>query len=338
MLLNIDREEDLRMAVDALRAGKLVAFPTETVYGLGADGFNEEACRAVYAAKGRPSDNPLILHIADISALRDIAEDIPEAAVDLAEAFWPGPLTLVLKKRRNVSSVVSGGLDTVAVRMPDNDLARRLIRALGHPLAGPSANLSGHPSPTLAAHVEHDFGDHIAGVVDGGPCRVGVESTIVDLTVQPYAILRPGGIPREKIEALIGPVTEAAPLGDSDAPKAPGMKYRHYAPQAPAYLLTGDDRAEKILKRLETAPRPVGMLIADETLAGLGTIPENVFVWNMGSFAHPDEAAHRLFDGLRRMDAYGVKEIYIDAWPLADLGEALMNRIGKMSQPWPEEG
>ncbi|MED9780163.1 MAG: L-threonylcarbamoyladenylate synthase, partial [Peptococcaceae bacterium] len=162
MLLNIDREEDLRMAVDALRAGKLVAFPTETVYGLGADGFNEEACRAVYAAKGRPSDNPLILHIADMSALRDIAEDIPEAAVDLAEAFWPGPLTLVLKKRRNVSSVVSGGLDTVAVRMPDNDLARRLIRALGHPLAGPSANLSGHPSPTLAAHVEHDFGDHIA--------------------------------------------------------------------------------------------------------------------------------------------------------------------------------
>ena len=218
MLLNIDREEDLRTAVDALRAGKLVAFPTETVYGLGADGFNEEACRAVYAAKGRPSDNPLILHIADMSALRDIAEDIPEAAVDLAEAFWPGPLTLVLKKRRNVSSVVSGGLDTVAVRMPDNDLARRLIRALGHPLAGPSANLSGHPSPTLAAHVEHDFGDHIAGVVDGGPCRVGVESTIVDLTVQPYAILRPGGIPREKIEALIGPVTEAAPLGDSDAP------------------------------------------------------------------------------------------------------------------------
>lgn len=338
MLLDINREEDLKTAVDALRAGRLVAFPTETVYGLGADGFNEDACRAVYAAKGRPSDNPLILHIADMAALRDIAAEVPEAAVDLAEAFWPGPLTLVLKKRRNISDVVSGGLDTVAVRMPDNDLARKLIRAVGHPLAGPSANLSGRPSPTLAAHVEHDFGDHIAGVVDGGPCRVGVESTIVDLTVTPYTILRPGGIPREKIEALIGPVREAAPIADESdtAPKAPGMKYRHYAPQAPAYLLTGDRRAEKILARLETATRPVGMLIADETLAGLGVIPEDVFVWNMGSFAHPDEAAHRLFDGLRRMDAYGVTEIYIDAWPLADLGEALMNRIGKLSQPWPD--
>lgn len=336
MLLDITREDDLQKAVTALRTGELVAFPTETVYGLGADGFNEAACRAIYAAKGRPSDNPLILHIADMSALRDIAEEVPEAAVDLAEAFWPGPLTLVLKKRKVVSDVVSGGLDTVAVRMPDNELTRTLIRAVGHPLAGPSANLSGHPSPTLAAHVEHDFGDRIAGVVDGGPCRVGVESTIVDLTTTPYAILRPGGIPREKIEALIGPVREAAPLGDDDAPKAPGMKYRHYAPQAPAYLLTGEHRAEKILARLQSAPHPVGMLIADETLSGLGIIPEDVFVWNMGSFAHPEAAAHRLFEGLRRMDAYGVTEIYIDAWPLVDLGEALMNRIGKLSQPWPE--
>lgn len=334
MLLDISREEDLAFAVAALRRGELVAFPTETVYGLGADGFNEDACRAIYAAKGRPSDNPLILHIADMSDLRDIAEEIPEAAVDLAEAFWPGPLTLVLKKRKVVSNTVSGGLDTVAVRMPDNDLARTLIRALGHPLAGPSANVSGHPSPTLAAHVAHDFGDHIAGVVDGGPCRVGVESTIVDLTTSPYAILRPGGIPRARIEALIGPVTMAGPTAADEAPKAPGMKYRHYAPEAPAYLLTGERRAERILVRLADAPRPVGMLIADETLAGLGEIEPEVFVWNMGSFAHPEDAAHRLFEGLRRMDAIGVKEIYIDAWPRVGIGEALMNRIDKLSQPW----
>ena len=182
MLLDITRETDLQAAVDALRAGRLVAFPTETVYGLGADGFNEEACKNIYAAKGRPSDNPLILHIADMSALRDIAEEIPEAAVDLAEAFWPGPLNLVLKKRKVVSPTVSGGLDTVAVRMPDNDLTRTLIRAVGHPLAGPSANVSGRPSPTLATHVEHDFGDKIAGVVDGGACRVGGESTLLDPT------------------------------------------------------------------------------------------------------------------------------------------------------------
>lgn len=334
MLLDITREADLQAAVDALRAGRLVAFPTETVYGLGADGFNEEACKNIYAAKGRPSDNPLILHIADMSALRDIAEEIPEAAVDLAEAFWPGPLTLVLKKRKVVSPIVSGGLDTVAVRMPDNDLTRALIRAVGHPLAGPSANVSGRPSPTLATHVEHDFGDKIAGVVDGGHCRVGVESTIVDLTTTPYAILRPGGIPREHIEAVIGPVTMAGPTADDAAPKAPGMKYRHYAPQAPAYLLEGDDRAPRILARLKDAPRPVGMLLADETIAELGVIPEDVFVWNMGSFDHPEEAAHRLFDGLRRMDAFEVQEIYVDAWPTEGLGEALMNRIGKLSQPW----
>lgn len=334
MLLDITREEDLQVAVDALRGGKLVAFPTETVYGLGADGFNEDACRNIYAAKGRPSDNPLILHIADMSALRDIADEVPEAAVDLAEAFWPGPLTLVLKKRKVVSSTVSGGLDTVAVRMPDNDLARQLIRAVGHPLAGPSANVSGRPSPTLATHVEHDFGDKIVGVVDGGPCRVGVESTIVDVTTQPAAILRPGGITRERIEAIIGPVTMAGPTADDAAPKAPGMKYRHYAPQAPAYLLQGEDRAARILARLAVAPRPVGMLLADETIGQLGEIPEDVFVWNMGSFSHPEEAAHRLFDGLRRMDAYGVKEIYVDAWEDEGLGEALMNRIGKMSQPW----
>lgn len=334
MLLDITREADLQAAVEALRAGQLVAFPTETVYGLGADGFNEEACKNIYAAKGRPSDNPLILHIADMSALRDIAEEIPEAAVDLAEAFWPGPLTLVLKKRKVVSPTVSGGLDTVAVRMPDNDLTRALIRAVGHPLAGPSANVSGRPSPTLATHVEHDFGDKIAGVVDGGACRVGVESTIVDLTTTPYAILRPGGIPREHIEAVIGPVTMAGPTADDAAPKAPGMKYRHYAPQAPAYLLEGDNRVPRILARLKDAPRPVGMLLADETIAELGVIPEDVFVWNMGSFDHPEEAAHRLFDGLRRMDAFEVQEIYVDAWPAEGLGEALMNRIGKLSLPW----
>ena len=335
MLFDMTREEDVQTAVAALRAGGLVAFPTETVYGLGADGFNEEACRNIYRAKGRPSDNPLILHIADMSALRDIAEEVPEVAVDLAEAFWPGPLTLVLKKRRVVSDTVSGGLPTVAVRLPDNDLTRALIRAVGRPLAGPSANISGRPSPTLASHVEHDFGEHIAGVVDGGPCQVGVESTIVDVTTVPPVILRPGGLSREQIEAVVGPVQMAGPVNDNSVPKAPGMKYRHYAPQAPAYLLEGEQRAERILVRLETAPRPVGMLIADETLAGLGVIPPEVFVWNMGSFAHPEDGAHRLFEGLRRMDGLGVQEIYVDAWPLEGLGEALMNRIHKMSQPWP---
>ena len=333
MRLDISQEAQLEQAVAALRAGELVAIPTETVYGLGADGFNEAACKSIYAAKGRPSDNPLILHIADMSAMRDIAEDIPETAIDLAEAFWPGPLTLVLKKRKVVSSTVSAGLDTVGVRMPDNAAARALIRAVGHPLAAPSANKSGRPSPTMPEHVEVDFGPDLL-IVDDGPCPVGVESTIIDLTVTPPCILRPGGTPRSRIEAIIGPVTLS---GEEGGVVAPGSHHGHYTPQAVAYLLNGEGREEKIRARLEKVTGLVGLLLSDETIAALGPVDAHCKLWNMGSFCHPEDAAARLFEGIRRMDAWDVDEMYIEAFPEEGLGEALMNRVRKLSQPWPEE-
>ena len=329
MRLDICREADLQRAVAAWRAGELVAIPTETVYGLGADGFNEAACKRIYEAKERPAEKALILHIADMSAMRDIAQEIPEAAVDLAEALWPGPLTLVLKKRKVVSDTVSAGLDTVGVRMPDNDTARALIRALGHPLAAPSANKSGHPSPTMPEHVENDFGQNLL-IVDDGVCPIGVESTIVDLTVTPPRILRPGGIPKEKIEALIGPVEVS---GDNVYHKSS----HHYTPHAKTYLLDGEHRADKLRARLSQAKGHVGLLLSDETIDALGEITPQMKLWNMGSTHHPEDAAARLFEGLRRMDAWEVEEIYIEAFPEVGLGEALMNRVRKLSQPWPEE-
>lgn len=337
MILDIDNDEDFRFAVEALREGRLIAFPTETVYGLGADGLNPDACRRIYEAKGRPSDNPLILHIADLDEIENLTIELPDKGRQLAEAFWPGPLTLVLERSALVSDVVTGGLDTVAVRMPDNELTRRLIRGVGRPLAGPSANVSGKPSPTLAQHVAHDFGERIAGVIEGGACQVGVESTIVDVTVEPPVILRPGGIPREAIEAVIGAVVMAGKVDDDSVPKAPGMKYRHYAPQAAVYRLEGAHRAEKIRTRLsEQVERPVGILISNETLEQLGIVPEDVICWNMGRLSHPEEGAKRLFEGLRRMDAFQVREIYIDTWERTGLGEALMNRIDKLSLSWDE--
>lgn len=338
MLLDVQQEKDFRYAVEALQQGRLIAFPTETVYGLGADGFNEEACRGIYRAKGRPSDNPLILHISDERELEGIVASVPEKARQLAKAFWPGPLTMVFERQGHVPDVVTGGLSTVAVRLPDSIIAQGLIRGVGHPLAAPSANLSGKPSPTLARHVEKDFGEAIAGVIDGGACRVGVESTIVDMTVEPPVILRPGGITKEDIEACIGPVAMAKGIKDDSVPKAPGMKYRHYAPEAPVYLVTGTNRGARLLQQLQTlGEREIGLLLADETINTLGILPTNVRCYNLGSFSRPADAAHRLFDGLRRMDAFGVEEIYIDAWEKVGIGDALMNRIEKLSQPWQEE-
>ena len=204
MLLDINRNEDLQTAVEALKAGRLVAFPTETVYGLGADGFNEAACRAVYEAKGRPSDNPLILHIADMSALRDIAEDIPEAAVDLAEAFWPGPLTLVLKKKPCVPDVVSAGGDTVGLRFPANPVCRAFLRACGCPVAAPSANLSSQTSPVTASPVIDAFYGAIDAVLDGGKTAIGTPSTILSLAGERPELIRAGALPESELKALLG--------------------------------------------------------------------------------------------------------------------------------------
>ena len=231
------------VAAELIRRGELVAIPTETVYGLGADGLNESAVAKIFEAKGRPQDNPLILHIWDAAQMEQFCHDIPKAAYDLAEAFWPGPLTIVLPARENVPKRTTGGLDTVALRCPDNAVTREIIRLSGVPIAAPSANISGKPSTTTAQHVLHDHDGKIAAVVDGGSCRVGVESTIVDLTEGRPRLLRPGGITPEQLISVLGDlVVDKAVTAqiDKDAVvKAPGMKYRHYAPAEPVVIVAG---------------------------------------------------------------------------------------------------
>lgn len=323
-----DRPEDISKAAKALRSGALVAFPTETVYGLGADGLNENACRSIFKAKGRPADNPLILHIADFKDLHRITKKLPAQAESLAEAFWPGPLTLIMQKAKDIPKSVTAGLDTVAVRMPDHPIALALILKSGRPLAAPSANISGRPSPTSADHVLRDFGDSLGGIVDGGPCEVGLESTILDLTTSPPTILRPGAISKEALEAVIGPVAESQDTTEA-APKAPGMKYRHYAPRAPLTLLREGRLIEEICQLWEEVTSPIGFLLSDDTIGQLPPPPIDVYLFNMGPKEHPKEASQRLFSGLRYFDDIEVSAIYAESWPEKDIGQALMNRLRK---------
>ena len=243
----MEDKESIAQAADILRRGGLLAIPTETVYGLGADGLDETAVLHIFEAKGRPQDNPLILHIPDASWLTRYCEDVPDAAYKLAERFWPGPLTMILKKKPCVPLRTTGGLETVGMRCPDHAATRAIIARAGVPVAAPSANTSGRPSCTTAQHVREDMWGKIDGIVDGGPCRVGVESTIIDLTCTPPRLLRPGGLPLEALEAVLGHVdvdkAVVSLLKDGERPKAPGMKYRHYAPKAPVTVVTGDPEA-----------------------------------------------------------------------------------------------
>lgn len=238
-------ETDKNAIVEAaaiLRRGGLLGIPTETVYGLGADGLNEDAVRRIFEAKGRPQDNPLILHVPDAGWLERCCADIPDTAYALAERFWPGPLTMILPRRDCVPLRTTGGLDTVGVRCPDHPVTRAIIAAADTPVAAPSGNTSGRPSPTCARHMMEDMMGKIDGIVDGGPCAVGVESTIIDLTVQPPRLLRPGGLPLEALEAVLGEVAVdkavRQKLSDGEKAKAPGMKYRHYAPRAAVTVVT----------------------------------------------------------------------------------------------------
>lgn len=248
-----------KLGGSVIRSGGLVAFPTETVYGLGANGLDGEAVNKIFEAKGRPNDNPLILHIAKKSDLKDLWKSVPERARLLMDEFWPGPLTMVYLKSSRVPEEVTGGLDTVAVRMPDNRTALALIRAAGVPIAAPSANLSGKPSPTTADHVKADMNGKIDVIIDGGPCNIGVESTVVSLMGGAVTILRPGGITREMLEAVIGPVNLSpavlAPMKQGEAAASPGMKYKHYAPDAQVIVGTGSlpDMAAKLNSRVRQA-------------------------------------------------------------------------------------
>ncbi|OKO96696.1 L-threonylcarbamoyladenylate synthase [Geobacillus proteiniphilus] len=317
----------IREAVEWLRAGEVIAFPTETVYGLGADAANTAAVEKIFAAKGRPSDNPLIVHVAHIAQAEAVAASIPTVAKTLMERFWPGPLTLVLPKRAGaVSERVTAGLPTVAVRMPDHPLALALIEASGLALAAPSANRSGRPSPTTAAHVLADLDGRIAGVIDGGPTGVGVESTVLDCSGDVPTILRPGGVTKEALIEAIGRVEEAAAVDDEAAPKAPGMKYTHYAPKAPLWIVAGPPAfLQRLVDESRAEGKTVGVLTTEENRDQYAAD----VVLPCGMRQALETVASRLYDTLRRFDETNVDLIYSEAFPEEGIGAAIMNRLRK---------
>ena len=321
-------EEKISAAAKILREGGLVGIPTETVYGLAANGLDSEAVKRIFEAKGRPQDNPLILHVTGPQWLPRYCEDIPPLAYVLARKFWPGPLTMILKRKPVVPDVTTAGLDTVGVRCPNHAVTLAILREAGVPIAAPSANASGRPSCTTAQDVLEDMNGKIEGVVDGGPCTVGVESTILDLTCTPPRLLRPGGLPLEALEQLIGhidvdkAVTQA--LAEGEQPKAPGMKYRHYAPKAPVTVVTGapEASAREIAQRVKPGD---GVICFDE-FAHLFSQQE---VHTLGHSSDKLTQAQRVFDALRSFDNSTVPEIYAQCPDSRGLGLAVGNRLKK---------
>ena len=326
-------EEAIKKAGQILKDGGLGAFPTETVYGLGGNALDPRASMKIYAAKGRPSDNPLIVHIAELEKLKEITTKIPEGARILAEKYWPGPLTMILPKADIVPKETTGGLDSVAVRFPSDVIAQELIRAAGGFVAAPSANTSGRPSPTLAQHVEEDLGDAIDMILDGGQVGIGLESTIVDFTEEIPVVLRPGYISLEMLQETLGEVRMDKGLlitDNSVHPKAPGMKYRHYAPQADLAIVEGP--TEKVISYInqmtEEASKKglrIGIIAADETAARY----KNGIVRSIGSREEEETIAHHLYEVLRDFDGDGVSAIYSEAFYTPKMGQAIMNRLLK---------
>lgn len=344
-------KKELQTAADILRNGGLVAFPTETVYGLGGDGLRADAAQKIYEAKGRPSDNPLIIHIADLESLSLLTDSIPEAGHILAEKFWPGPLTMIFPKSERVPYGTTGGLDTVAVRMPSHPVALGLIRQSGILIAAPSANTSGRPSPTRASHVKEDLDGKIDMILDGGTVGIGIESTIVDLTQDTPMILRPGYITKEMLEDALGyPVTtDKAIFKKADPglkPKAPGMKYKHYAPKGDLTIYDGNPEAvaafitERAKKELSEG-KTVGIIATEETkelytglLSGFQTsgssrISSAPVLEIIGSRQDEASIAHSLYSLLREFDALGTEIILSECFSSDRLGQAIMNRLLK---------
>lgn len=330
---NLIDEAVIREAGEVLKRGGLVAFPTETVYGLGANALDEEAAKKTYSAKGRPSDNPLIVHITDLQALEEIAVNISPKTQELAEHFWPGPLTMIFDKSKIVPYGTTGGLETVAVRMPSDLIARELILAAGGYVSAPSANTSGRPSPTTAQHVKEDLDGKIDMILDGGEVMIGLESTILDMTVSPPMILRPGAITADMLEEVIGPVSvDETILGSESeqAPKAPGMKYRHYAPKANLMIVEGTLQNEVLAIRqlCYTAVhkgRKVGVIATSET----ERCYTHGLVKNIGTRENDKTIAKNLYAVLREFDEADVTEIYSESFALQGIGSAIMNRLEK---------
>ncbi len=328
------KEEELEEAARILREGGLVAFPTETVYGLGANALDEEAAKKIYAAKGRPSDNPLIAHISSPEELKPLAAEVPDMAKKLMDCYWPGPMTLVFKKTDLVPYGTTGGLDTVAVRMPSDPVAKTLIRLSGVPIAAPSANSSGRPSPTTADHVWQDMEGKIDMIVDGGPVGIGLESTIIDVTGPVAMILRPGAITIEMVRETLGEAEMdpaiLGPMKEGEHPKAPGMKYRHYAPKAPLTLVEGEmDQVVKTINRLAREAlkegKKVGIICTDETR----TCYPAGMIQSIGIRAKEETVAHNLYAVLREFDDLGADVIYSESFPGDQIGQAIMNRLTK---------
>ena len=349
MNTRIFSKKDIEEAARILKAGGLVAFPTETVYGLGGNGLDKEAARKIYAAKGRPSDNPLILHVSKMEEVYPLVENVPEKAKLLMESFWPGPLTLILKKSKIVPLESTGGLDTVAIRCPDNALTLELIERAGLPVAGPSANLSGSPSPTEASHVYHDLSGRIEGILDDGAVGIGVESTILDMSTDRPTLLRPGAITLEDLTEVLGEKPEIDPtllgkkMEDGFIPKAPGMKYRHYAPKAEMILFCAVEEKgseDKISKRIEEYLEEEGQEFLEEKIAILCAEEskhlykdlaekKDISLKILGRRDEPLSMTHNLFRTLRECDEEGIGLILSEGYSEEGIGFALMNRMKK---------
>ncbi len=318
---------------EILKQGGLVAFPTETVYGLGGNALDPMASKKIYAAKGRPSDNPLIVHIADLNALTPIVKEVPEKAKILAEKFWPGPLTMIFEKSDLVPLETTGGLNSVAVRFPSDPIAAELILQAGGYVAAPSANTSGRPSPTTAQHVEEDLGDAIEMIIDGGPVGIGLESTIVDFTEDVPVVLRPGYISLEMLQEVLGDVRMDKGLIKPDSkvhPKAPGMKYRHYAPKADLAIVEGPteeviNAINQFVKEDQANGLQAGIIATEETISRYpcGTVK------CIGSREAEETIAHNLYEVLRKFDQCQVSKIYSEAFYTPKMGQAIMNRLLK---------
>lgn len=332
----------LEHAGKVLAGGGLVGIPTETVYGLAANALDETASAKIYAAKGRPSDNPLIVHIAGMDMIHGLVSELPETAKQLADAFWPGPLTMILPKSDRVPYGTTGGLDTVAIRMPSHPVAWKLIADSKIPLAAPSANTSGRPSPTRAEHVYEDLNGKIEMILDDGPVGIGIESTIIDLTGDIPMVLRPGYITREMLSDVIGEVTvDPAILAENKdkdfKPKAPGMKYKHYAPKGDLHLINGEtdkvvEKIHQLTKDKAVSGHKVGIVATEETKSLYEDWFEsdsNVVIMSIGTRKDEDTITHNLYDILRRMDAENVDYIYSESFGEGTRGQAIMNRLLK---------
>lgn len=330
---NTDNKEAIREAAKLLREGQIAAFPTETVYGLGGSGWMEDAVDKIYEAKGRPSDNPLILHIGSMDMIYEIASYIPVLAKKAMDAFWPGPLTVILPKSNKVPYRVTGGLDSVAVRMPSHPVALALLKEAGIPVAAPSANISGRPSPTTAEHVVEDLDGKIPMILDGGKVDVGVESTIVDFTGDAPVILRPGKITKDELEQILSTevLLGSFAVKEDAVPKAPGMKYKHYAPKAQLILVLGMNRekvTEEITKRVHdcrSQGMKTGVIATDETKDAYDADE----VISVGSRGHMETVTANLYHVLREFDHRDVDIIFSEGFEGEEYEEAVMNRLAK---------